>query len=170
MIAQEHPPGMAPVEIQGPALPTNVDADLVQRAVDAVEADRRYGGSIWSREEYRAVLPSILAAAANGLTWDGDVPVITCTNQSGTREMQVAVVQLATSYRVFFACLRCGRQAMAARTEIRNRTGGRYETAECESLKGLDVCFPALGKLLAPDDDRRPASSVHGLGRQQPAI
>lgn len=166
MIAQEHPPGMAPVEIQGPSLPTNVDADLVQRAVDAVEADPRYGASIWTRDDYRAILPSILAATANNVTWDGDVPVITCTNQSGAREMQVAVVQLATSYRVFFACLRCGRQAMAARTEVRNRTGGRYKSAECESLKGLDVCFPALGKLLAPDKTTgiRPHPSTVSVG------
>lgn len=169
MIAQEHPPGIAPVEIQGPALPKNVDADLVQRAVDAVEADGRYGGSIWFRAGYRAVLPSILAAAANGLTWDGDVPVITCTNQSGTREMQVAVVQLAISHRLFFACLQCGRQAMAARTEIRNRAGGRYKAAECESMKGLDVCFPALGKLLAPDKTTgiRPHPSTVSVGSKR---
>ena len=166
MIAREATFGMAPVETQGPALPTNVDAALVQRAVDAVKADRRYGGSIWSREEYLAVLPSILAAAANVLTWDKDVPVITCTNQSGVRKMQVAVVQLAISYRVYFACLRCGRQAMAARTEIRNRTGGRYESAECESLKALDVCFPALGKLLASDKRTgiRPHPSTVSVG------
>jgi len=80
--------------------------------------------------------------------------------------MQVAVVRLAISYRVFIACHDCGRQVMAGRTEIRNRTAGRYGAVGCESCQALDVRNPALGELLAPDKDTgiQPHPSTVSIG------
>ena len=165
-LAGEQSPGTALVTVEAPALPSNIDEVLFQKALNALKADPKYGGSIWSQEDYWTILPSILRAAANNLVWLGDVPAITCTNQSADREMQVAVVQLAISYRVFFACHDCGRQAMTGRTEIRNRTHGRYGSADCESCQGLDVRNPQLGGLLAPDKATgfRPHPSTVSIG------
>jgi hypothetical protein len=135
----------------GTELPENLDEALVVEAVAAVQADPDFAASIWNRDAFRDLLPAIVRASGNAMTWQGMQPAVTCTDQSGRRTRVIAVVTLVSSNRVFFGCAACGRQTRALRSEIRNRCAHRYGSGRCESCQSLGSTFPALAQLLAPD-------------------
>lgn len=142
------PVTVAPV--QRPAIPENVSAAEVGAAMAVVVTDTGFATSIWAATGFQSLLRGVLLARGNELVIADGVALLTCTDQSGKRFMQVPVTAVATSSRVFFGCEVCGRQSTLSRTEIRNRCAQRYSAASCVSCHALDLRNPPLAALIAP--------------------
>lgn len=134
--------------VDEPPLPVNLPADKVAELVALVKADPDYPASIWVDPRYEALLPLVLSATANKPGPFGGV-VVECWPQVGGPAITAYVVALRTGNRVYFGCPKCGRQAFARPTEIRNRV--RYPQHQCESCGALDIVSPDVAAMIVAD-------------------